>query len=83
MNQKTPPLQAIQAFVTAVHAPSFRVAADVLALSPSALSRRIATLERYLGGGGGGAAGLRCVASEEVHIEGLTEGMLMLLLERA
>ena len=49
MNQKTPPLQAIQAFLTAVHAPSFRVAADVLALSPSALSRRIATLERYLG----------------------------------
>lgn len=49
MYRRTPPLQAIQAFLVAVHAPSFRAAADELNLSPSAFSRRISTLEVHLG----------------------------------
>jgi DNA-binding transcriptional LysR family regulator len=49
MRHQTPPLQAIQAFIIAVDAPSFRAGAEALSLSPSAFSRRIETLERYLG----------------------------------
>lgn len=49
MTRLTPPLHALHAFVTAASSPSFRAAADELALSPSALSRRITSLEAYLG----------------------------------
>lgn len=49
MRRSTPPLQSIQAFLLAVRATSFRAAADELALSPSAFSRRIQSLEAFLG----------------------------------
>jgi LysR family glycine cleavage system transcriptional activator len=44
-----PPLQSIQAFLVATRASSFRAAADELSLTPSAFSRRIQALERFLG----------------------------------
>lgn len=49
MKRQAPPLEAIEAFIVATRVPSFRVAADVLALSPSALSRRIQALEAFVG----------------------------------
>ncbi len=49
MGRSAPPLQAIEAFLGAVRAASFRAAADELALSPSAFSRRIKSLETFLG----------------------------------
>jgi len=49
MGRTAPPLEAIQAFLAAVRAASFRAAADELALSPSAFSRRIQSLEAFLG----------------------------------
>jgi DNA-binding transcriptional LysR family regulator len=49
MRRPTPPLQAIQAFLMAVRARSFRAAAQELSLSPSAFSRRIQSLEAFLG----------------------------------
>lgn len=47
--RRLPPLGAIEAFVTAARAGSAKNAAEQLALSPSALSRRIQTLESHLG----------------------------------
>lgn len=47
--RQVPPLQAIEAFVTAARSRSFREAADRLALSPSATLRRIQALEAYIG----------------------------------
>lgn len=44
-----PPLEAVEAFLAAAHARSFRSAATSLALSPSAFSRRIQLLERFAG----------------------------------
>jgi LysR family glycine cleavage system transcriptional activator len=49
MPRKAPPLEAAEAFLLAAHAKSFRAAADELALSPSAFSRRIQQLEFYVG----------------------------------
>lgn len=49
MARSAPPLPAIQAFLSATRAPSFRAAADDLALSPAAFSRRIQSLEAFLG----------------------------------
>lgn len=49
MARNLPPLQAAEAFLAIAHAPSLRVAADRLALSPSALSRRIQALEAFVG----------------------------------
>jgi LysR family glycine cleavage system transcriptional activator len=46
---RTPPLGAIEAFLAVAGSPTFRAAADRLALSPSALSRRIQGLEAALG----------------------------------
>src|ERR1700761_1102277 len=48
MLRKTPSLAATEAFLAAANAPSFRAAADELALSPSAFSRRIQMLERFV-----------------------------------
>lgn len=48
MRRKAPPLEFIEAFVAAARAGSFRGAADKLALSPSAFSRRIRNLEDFL-----------------------------------
>ena len=47
--RRVPPLDSIEAFSTAMQAASFREAADELAVSPSAFSRRIARLEDHLG----------------------------------
>lgn len=47
--RRVPPLDSIEAFSTAMRAASFREAADELAVSPSAFSRRIARLEDHLG----------------------------------
>lgn len=47
--RQVPPLQAIEAFVTAARSRSFREAADRLALSPSATLRRIQALEAHIG----------------------------------
>lgn len=47
--RQLPPLRALEAFVRVVRLGSARAAADELALSPSALSRRLATLEEFTG----------------------------------
>jgi LysR family transcriptional regulator, glycine cleavage system transcriptional activator len=44
-----PPLHAVEAFLFATRAVSFRAAAEELSLSPSAFSRRIQALESFLG----------------------------------
>jgi DNA-binding transcriptional LysR family regulator len=49
MRRLLPPLPAIEAFLFAARAPSFRAAAQQLALSPSAFSRRLQTLETFTG----------------------------------
>lgn len=49
MGRRIPPLPAIQAFLFAARSSSFRVAARELALSPSAFSRRLQTLEAFTG----------------------------------
>lgn len=49
MLRKVPPLGATEAFVLAARTASFRVAADEMALSPSAFSRRIQQLETFVG----------------------------------
>jgi LysR family transcriptional regulator, glycine cleavage system transcriptional activator len=49
VGRKTPPLHAVEAFLTAVRTSSFRAAADELCLTPSAFSRRIKSLETFLG----------------------------------
>ena len=49
VKRQAPPLEAVEAFIVATRVPSFRAAADFLALSPSALSRRIQALEAFLG----------------------------------
>lgn len=48
MLRQTPSLEATEAFLAAARAPSFRAAAAVVALSPSAFSRRIQLLEAFL-----------------------------------
>jgi LysR family glycine cleavage system transcriptional activator len=49
MGHRLPPLPAIEAFLFAARSSSFREAAQHLALSPSALSRRLQTLETFTG----------------------------------
>lgn len=49
MLRRTPPLEAIEIFVAAAQGESFRSVARQMALSPSAVSRRIASLEAFLG----------------------------------
>lgn len=49
MLRQAPPLEATEAFLTAARCVSFRAAAQTLALSPSAFSRRIQALEGFLG----------------------------------
>jgi len=48
MLRQAPPLEAVEIFVAAAKGGSFRSVAEQLALSPSAVSRRIAALERFL-----------------------------------
>jgi LysR family glycine cleavage system transcriptional activator len=47
--RRLPPLRALEAFVRIVRLGSARAAADELGLSPSALSRRVAGLEDFVG----------------------------------
>jgi LysR family glycine cleavage system transcriptional activator len=47
--RRLPPLRALEAFVRIVRLGSARAAADELGLSPSALSRRVANLEDFIG----------------------------------
>lgn len=47
--RRLPPLRAIEAFIRVVRLGSARAAADELGLSPSALSRRVAALEEFIG----------------------------------
>lgn len=47
--RRLPPLRALEAFVRTVRLGSARAAAEELALSPSALSRRISNLEEFIG----------------------------------
>jgi len=49
MGRRLPPLPAIEAFLFAARSSSFRAAAQQLALSPSAFSRRLQTLEAFTG----------------------------------
>jgi LysR family transcriptional regulator, glycine cleavage system transcriptional activator len=49
MLRRLPPLPAIEAFLFAARSSSFRAAAQQLALSPSAFSRRLQTLEAFTG----------------------------------
>ncbi|MBV9511067.1 MAG: LysR family transcriptional regulator [Caulobacteraceae bacterium] len=49
MGRRLPPLPAIEAFLFAARSSSFRAAARQLALSPSAFSRRLQTLEAFIG----------------------------------
>ena len=48
-NRRLPPLRSLEAFMYTVRLGSARAAANQLSLSPSALSRRIATLEEFIG----------------------------------
>jgi LysR family glycine cleavage system transcriptional activator len=48
MLRQAPPLEAVEIFVAAAMGGSFRAVARELALSPSAVSRRIAALEQFL-----------------------------------
>ena len=47
--RRLPPLGALEAFIRVVRLGSARAAAEELGLSPSALSRRVGTLEEYAG----------------------------------
>jgi DNA-binding transcriptional LysR family regulator len=49
MLRKAPSLEATEAFLVAARASSFRAAAEAIALSPSAFSRRIQQLEAFVG----------------------------------
>ena len=49
MSRRLPPLRALEAFLRVVRLGSARAAAVELGLSPSALSRRIGTLEEFVG----------------------------------
>ncbi len=49
MTRRLPPLRALEAFLRVVRLGSARAAAAELGLSPSALSRRIGTLEEFVG----------------------------------
>ena len=49
VNRRLPPLRSLEAFMYTVRLGSARAAANQLSLSPSALSRRIATLEEFIG----------------------------------
>lgn len=49
MTRRLPPLRALEAFLRVVRLGSARAAAVELGLSPSALSRRIGTLEEFVG----------------------------------
>lgn len=49
MARRLPPLRALEAFVRVVRLGSARAASEELGLSPSALSRRIANLESFVG----------------------------------
>jgi LysR family transcriptional regulator, glycine cleavage system transcriptional activator len=49
MRRRLPPLENIEAFIVAASSPSFRAAADSLALSPAALTRRIQSLSDHMG----------------------------------
>lgn len=48
-SRRLPPLRALEAFVRVVKLGSAKAAANELALSPSALSRRVTTLEEFTG----------------------------------
>ena len=74
MRRRLPPLENIEAFIVAASQPSFRAAADALALSPAALTRRIQSFSDHMGvklfaRHGGGVrlteAGQRCL--EEIE----------------
>lgn len=74
MRRRLPPLDNIEAFVVAASSPSFRAAAESLALSPAAFSRRIQSLSDHVGvklfeRAGGGVrltdAGRRCLSEIE------------------
>lgn len=80
MRRRLPPLENIEAFIVAASSTSFRVAADVLALSPAALTRRIQSLSDHLGiklfaRHGGGVrltfAGKKCLDEIEPAYTGL------------
>jgi len=47
--RRTPPIQYLTAFVAAARHNSFKLAAEALSVSPSAISQQIKTLERHLG----------------------------------
>ncbi|HZF45135.1 MAG TPA: LysR family transcriptional regulator, partial [Sphingomonadaceae bacterium] len=47
--RRLPPLRALEAFVRIVRMGSARAAANELGLSPSALSRRVTSLEEFVG----------------------------------
>ena len=47
--RRLPPLRALEAFVRVVRLGSARAAASELGLSPSALSRRVSSLEEFAG----------------------------------
>lgn len=49
MSRRSPPLESIEAFVAVARHHGVRAAAGALKLSPSGVSRRIATLETFLG----------------------------------
>lgn len=48
MIRRLPPLRSLEAFIRVVRAGSAKTAAAELALSPSALSRRLGALEEFI-----------------------------------
>jgi len=82
VRRRLPPVEQIEAFVLAARAASLRVAADELALSPSALTRRIQSFASYVGhdlfercarGVRLTEAGRRCLETLEPALLGLRE----------
>ena len=49
LTHRLPPIQYLTAFVAAARHTSFKVAAETLNVSPSAISQQIKTLEKYIG----------------------------------
>lgn len=82
--RRLPPVASIQAFVQVARLGSFKAAADVLALSSPALTRRIQSLEHFMGGEllsrqsnsvQLNARGERFLAAVEPHIVGLSDAI--------
>jgi LysR family glycine cleavage system transcriptional activator len=82
--ESLPPLRAVEAFITIARAGSFGEAAKQLGISPSALSRRVKTLEEHLGERvfERHQAGARLTAAGQAYREAAEKALTVLALGR-